>query len=60
MGGDDSLPGCIGYHPNAVFPNVCSSCAWINVCQKVVAKQRLQKLLVDVKEAKAIVRGEKI
>jgi hypothetical protein len=56
---NNSVPGCFGYHPNPIAPNNCIGCAWVALCKKVVAKERLQKLLVDVREAKAIIRGEK-
>jgi Fe-S cluster biogenesis protein NfuA len=55
----NSVPGCIGYFGKPVGLNNCQGCSWADVCKKVVAKERLQKLLADVQEAKAIARGEK-
>jgi|YelNatPaOPRAMG01_1025707.scaffolds.fasta_scaffold38400_5 hypothetical protein len=55
----DSLPGCIGYFGKPIAPNNCQTCGWANVCKKVVAKERLAAILADVREAKAIVKGER-
>jgi hypothetical protein len=57
MGSVESVPGCFGYYPKAIFPNNCIGCAWVALCKKVVAKERLAAVLADVKEAKATVRG---
>jgi hypothetical protein len=55
----NSVPGCIGYFGKPIAPNNCQNCGWTDVCKRVVAKARLQKLLADVQEAKAIIRGER-
>jgi len=59
MNSNDSLPGCIGYYGQPAAPNNCQGCSYADMCEKVIAKKRLQKLLADVQEAKAIARGEK-
>jgi hypothetical protein len=59
MGGDDSLPGCIGYYPKAVYPNNCQTCAVCELCRKFVPRERLAAVLAAVKEARLIIRGEK-
>jgi hypothetical protein len=55
----NSVPGCIGYFGKPTAPNNCQGCSYADMCKKVVAKKRLQKLLADVQEAKAIAKGEK-
>ena len=57
MGDTDSVPGCIGYYPKAIAPNDCKTCAWTELCKRMVAKERLEKLLAGIREAKAILKG---
>jgi hypothetical protein len=54
----NSVPGCFGYFGMPIAPNNCKNCGWTEVCERVVAKERLQKLLASLQEAKAIVKGE--
>jgi hypothetical protein len=52
------LPSCLGYFGKPVGANTCQNCGWADLCRKVVAKERLSKLLVEIQEAKAIIKGE--
>ena len=56
---DDTLPGCIGYFGKPITPNNCHSCGWAELCRKIVARERLASLMAAVREAKAVIRGEK-
>jgi hypothetical protein len=58
MGNVESVPGCFGYYPQAVFTNNCQNCGWVELCKRVVAKDRLTPVLDVVRQAKAIVKGE--
>jgi hypothetical protein len=56
---NNSVPGCVGFYPKSIPPNNCQNCGWIDVCKRVVAKERLATILADVREAKAIAKGER-
>jgi len=52
----NSVPSCLGM---PIAPNNCKNCGWTEVCKRVVAKERLASVLDAVREAKAIVKGER-
>jgi hypothetical protein len=56
---NNSAPGCIGYFGKPIAPNNCQNCGWTEVCKRVVARERLTPVLDVVREAKAIVKGER-
>ena len=56
----ESLPGCFGYYPKAIFPNDCRNCPTMELCKKFIAKEKLLPVLNAVKEARLIIRGEKV
>jgi len=55
----ESIPGCFGYYPKAIYPNNCGQCGWAQLCKKFVARERLTAILNAVKEARLIIRGER-
>jgi hypothetical protein len=59
MGSVESVPGCFGYYPKALYPNNCQTCGWTELCRKLVPRERLAAVLAAVKEARLIIRGEK-
>jgi hypothetical protein len=56
---DSTLPGCIGYYGKPIKPNNCESCQHAKICKKVVAKDRLKTILIEIEETEEILRGEK-
>jgi hypothetical protein len=45
-------PSCLGY-----YKGKCENCIWIEVCRRLIAKDRLKPLLENVLEIKKILRG---
>jgi len=55
---NSGAPSCFGFFGKPIAPNNCQKCTWVSLCQKVVAKQRLQPLIAKILEAKQILQGE--
>jgi len=56
---DSTLPGCIGYFGKPISPNNCAKCHYIELCKKVVAKEKLQAILAKIEEIQAVLKGGK-
>lgn len=54
----DTLPGCIGYFPNAIDPNNCDICKARGLCKKLIAKSRLKEVLEHVEKIEAVLKGK--
>jgi hypothetical protein len=37
--GFDSIPGCFGYYPKAIFPNNCRLCLFLELCRREAEKK---------------------
>jgi hypothetical protein len=59
MTDSNSLPGCIGYYGKPVHANKCEACQYNKLCERVVAKERLQPLVAKILEVEELLRGEK-
>jgi len=55
----NSLPGCIGYYGKPIPPNKCEICPYIDLCRKVVAKERLKIIEEKILELKTVLAGER-
>jgi hypothetical protein len=49
-------PSCLGYYK----AGKCEGCIWIEVCRRLIAKDRLKPLLEAVSEVKKILQGESL
>ena len=53
----DLIPRCLGYFGAPIAPNDCRNCKTREVCESIIAKDRLRPILQRVEKIATVLKG---